>query len=81
MPTKTKHMVRKASFSEKVPPLKQIKIEPITTTEDSEMRVILDTTKVEEATKALKKIPKKPEQGTASEPVAPTQLKVSKEVA
>ena len=60
MPTKTKHMARKASLSDSAPLAKQIKQEktdPIP--ESSEMKIILDTDKVEAATKMLGKIPKK----------------------
>ena len=55
MPSKTKHMVRKASIGEDAPLAKQIKKE-----DNSEsVRVILDSDKVELATKELAKIPKK----------------------
>ena len=59
MPTKTKHMARKASLSESAPLAKQIKQEKQETTELSEAKVVLDTAKVEAAVKALPKIPKK----------------------
>ena len=54
--TKTKHSARKASMGDAAPLAKQIKIEkedPVTA------RIILDSNKVEEATKSLGKIPKK----------------------
>ena len=59
MPTKTKHMARKASLSDSAPLQKQIKKEP-GVQEDTSMSVMLDTAKVTEATKNLAKIPKKP---------------------
>ena len=59
MPTKTKHMARKASLSDTAPLAKQIKQESKSVDMSEEMKVILDTTKVEEATKALNRIPKK----------------------
>ena len=60
MPTKTKHMARKASLSDSAPLAKQIKQEKADKiTESPEMKIILDTDKVEAATKMLGKIPKK----------------------
>ena len=55
MPTKNKHMARKASIGETAPLAKQIKKE----NESESARVILDSDKVELATKELAKIPKK----------------------
>ena len=60
MPTKTKHMARKASLSDSAPLAKQIKKEPKATVSTEEARIILDVDKVEQATKALGRIPKKP---------------------
>jgi len=54
MPTKTKQMVRKASIGDAAPLAKQIKKEA-----SESARVILDSDKVETATKELAKIPKK----------------------
>ena len=58
MPTKTKHMARKASMSDTAPLSKQIKKESVEKS-GAEMAVILDTVKVTEATKNLERIPKK----------------------
>ena len=55
--TKTKLSARKASLGDSAPLAKQIKKEK---EEPLSARVILDSNKVEEATKILGKIPKKP---------------------
>ena len=57
MPTKTKHMTRKASMGDTAPLAKLPKVETEETSESA--RVILDSDKVETATKALARIPKK----------------------
>ena len=59
MPTKTKQMVRKASIGDSAPLAKQIKKEG-----NESVRVILDSDKVETATKELAKIPKKGKSAT-----------------
>ena len=79
MPTKTKHMVRKASMSETAPLSKVIKKEPAETSEDT-MAVILDTAKVTEATKKLEKIPKKLGNSSKQENLTSGQVKLQKEM-
>ena len=69
MPTKTKQMVRKASIGESAPLAKQIKKENV-----ESARVILDSDKVETATKELGKIPKK---GKNSVPKSDTSKELS----
>ena len=73
MPTKTKHMARKASMSEAAPLSKQVKTESEVKL-DASMSVVLDSAKVEAATKNLAKIPKKPIK--IKEEPAPIELKV-----
>ena len=73
MPTKTKHMARKASLSESAPLSKQLKTESEKKV-DMSMSVVLDTAKVTAAAKNLAKIPKKPVK--IKEEPAPIALKV-----
>ena len=75
MPTKTKHMARKASLAEAAPLSKQIKKERMDS-EDTSMSVILDSAKVAEATKNLAKIPKKPKMVEKDEEVDNMEFKV-----
>ena len=75
MPTKTKLMARKASVGETAPLAKQAKKEDAVTA-----RVILDSDKVELATKELARIPKKGNtESKSGEPEITSDTQVSKQ--